>query len=216
MDSFWKSLGAELKARFITSWRTTLVGLLIDAGTVTLDVATNSKVTWLSAVGVSLGTILKLWKESRATPAVVGATLAALLFLTAGGAARADDTGALPIATGDPASNSTLGGCNLSGKVCWGPEISVSLVAIDTRTGKVEATFNPGLGYGIRLWPGTNHELGLGGYAAFKVSSDQNQAMFSGILSFNNYLRVGFSRVPIGAVQDNYLSFGFGSALSVL
>lgn len=218
MNDFFKNLGAQLKARFVTSWRTTLAGLLIDAAVVSFDVAANSRLTWLSAIGVTVGSLLKLYREQRAkqlpstlaTPLLV---LCAALLAASAGAARAADDGALPVALTDSPVASQLGGCNASGKLCWGPEVSISLVAINLRTGKVEGSFAPGLGYGVTIWKGTNHELGLGGYAAFKFGPSDNEAMFSLIGSFNNYLRFGFSRVPIGLRQDNYFSLGFGSSL---
>jgi hypothetical protein len=161
------------------------------------------------------GTIARLQKATHngtgsGTGPGAGTAAAVALFLALGSfGAKADEplppppvVQALPlVAPSDPppvppVTSSSFGGCPTS-KVCFGPWVSVNLMAANLTSGKIEASFSPGVGYGVTGWPGQWYSLG------FALTGDANpssqQAQVGGIFSFaNGYLHIGLSKSFIG------------------
>lgn len=121
-------------------------------------------------------------------------------------------TPALAQTSGTAPAASALGGCNANGKVCWGPELTLTLTTVDLRNGHVDGGFDPGAGYGFKLFKGQPYEIGVAVYAVFQTGPEQ-KAMISVIGSFDNYLRFGWGRSPVGPNQDPFLLFGIGSSI---
>lgn len=105
-----------------------------------------------------------------------------------------------------PVTPSSFGGCNKLGTFCAGPWISVNLIAANLSTGKLEASFTPGVGYGFTLYPGQWYSIGA---ALVGDANPANQQADIGIIFsvVNGYLHFGLDkafindhswRIPLG------------------
>ena len=154
---------------------------------------------YLLAVG--LGLAGAWWRKNMPSGAPPAAMLLLACALALPWSARADE------------ATRPFGGCNSLGTICYGPTMAISLVGMDMSTGKFTAGVIPGAGYGITFFADKPYQLGLGGYAAIQTGPDTTSGLFSGIVSFANYLRVGVGWQVLGATHSSLLLLGLGTDL---
>lgn len=140
-------------------------------------------------------------------PKIPPAAVLVLVGLLSAGA-RAQT--AVPGPTAAPVTASTFGGCVPSGKVCFGPSLAITAVAINVSKGIVEGSFTPGLGYGFSAFQGKWYSFGADVYG--DVDPAHQQASVALLLKLvNGYVRIGASkgfigdhswRIPIGIGID--------------
>lgn len=102
-----------------------------------------------------------------------------------------------------------FGGCFAHGLWCVHPDVSLTLTAINLTKGKIEASFDPGLGLGITWSPGKWYSLGA--VASLKIDPGTNHAFYSGGLALlNGWGRVVYSRGFLGDDKDARVALGLG------
>lgn len=112
-----------------------------------------------------------------------------------------------------------FGGC-LKDKTCFGPTVSVNVLAISIKTGEVVTQFSPGIGYGVTFHADAWYRYGLSSNFALKGTAEGQKAQLSIVGSFAEYVRIGVtSLLGAGNLHDNaavLLAFGsdFGSSPS--
>lgn len=202
-----KTIGSELYHRVILSYRSTLIGILCAAGIAVID----STTTYLQSLPKGTGTVLatlavvlgaavkKKLAERVIMPAALALLVGSVLFAAP---ARAD----APVP-------SQYGGCNKAGTFCYGPALSLSLVGLDLRSGKFTAGIIPGAGYGMTFFADKPYQLGVGGYAAIQSGPETTSGMFSGIVSFAQYVRTGVGWQIVGGSHATLLMLGLGADL---
>jgi hypothetical protein len=111
-----------------------------------------------------------------------------------------------------------FGGCFRGGAICAGPSVNLSLLAYDLKRETFRAGFMPGAGYGLTLWANRWHSVGISGNAFVAFSSaGVDSATLSGIVSFAEYVRVGYGLEVVGArdgvssSRSRYLLLGIGA-----
>lgn len=116
-----------------------------------------------------------------------------------------------------PAQAQTYGGCFDDGRICAGPAVALTVGQLNLSTGKFGGGVSPGIGYGLVLHPDRWYATGLAFYAAFSVGGGKPNSLDPSLmLSFANYLRIGFA-VPIsereggGLNREFVLRFGIGA-----
>ena len=110
-----------------------------------------------------------------------------------------------------PPAPPQFGGCIQSGKLCVGPSIALSLAAFNLQTGKMEAAFAPGIGYGFTYNPGTWKSLGADFYVTVDPGAQKASVSFLGKL-LNGYFRPGFSKA---FVSDHAWRFLFSTGIDL-
>ena len=91
----------------------------------------------------------------------------------------------------------TYGGCSANGLICVAPSVSLSLLAVNLSTKKVEGAFSPGVGVGFTVWPSAWYAAGLDAY--FAADPGAQTAVVSVMAKWlSGYLRVGVSKGVIG------------------
>ena len=151
--------------------------------------------------------LVKQDAASLPLPKVPPVAIFLLLGLLSAGA-RAQTS--VPGPTAAPVIASTFGGCVPSGKVCFGPSLAITAVAINISKGTVEGSFTPGLGYGFSAFQGQWYSFGADVYG--DVNPAAQQASVALLLKLvNGYVRIGASkgfigdhswRIPIGIGID--------------
>ena len=129
--------------------------------------------------------------------------LLVVILLGAAGAARAQDTG-----------GPKFGGCLANQTTCFGPSVSLSVVAIDLKDGSVTAGVSPGVGYGVMLASDKWYRYGFAAYASFRDTATGQRVVPSVVVSFAEYLRLGVGvQVGGGGTPFGLLAIGadFGS-----
>lgn len=115
-----------------------------------------------------------------------------------------------------------LGSCYATetfSQFCFGPSAAITLGQYNLTTGKFLGGVMPGAGYGITLFADKPYQTGLAAYASFRAGGGTdvpNQAIPSLVLSFANYIRIGFgcafTEQPVGPVSRQWLiNFGLGA-----
>jgi hypothetical protein len=125
---------------------------------------------------------------------------AALLVLCLAGPARAEEP--------------KFGGCLASHPgTCFTPAVSVNVLAMSIRDGKLTSTFDPGIGYGVSFFSDRWHKIGLTGTASFPTYEGERRIEPALMASFAEYVRIGFScPLYVGALKDNArVLLGFGA-----
>lgn len=212
-----KSLGVALYERVILSYKSTLLGIALAGATEAVNVFTTY-----------LGARPQPWAHLAASLLVLGfsalkskAVASGITVPPAAGFARIRlllvmvlFLGALvaSVARADEPAR-TFGGCNKVGTFCYGPTVSISVVGMDVKTGKFTAGVIPGAGYGVTFFADQPYQLGLGGYAAIQSGPDTTSGLFSGIVSFAQYLRVGVGWQVIGGSHSTLALLGLGADL---
>ena len=121
---------------------------------------------------------------------------------------------AAPARADDP----RFGGCLKNGTTCFGPSVSLSVVAIDLKDGSVTAGVSPGVGYGVVLYSDRWYKLGFAGYASFRDTATGQRVVPSMVISFAEYLRFGVGQqIGGGGHPFGILAIGadFGSVPTV-
>jgi hypothetical protein len=117
------------------------------------------------------------------------------------------------VAASDPLPGpvpSQFGGCVGAKKnVCFAPSVSVSLVAYNFKSGKLEASFTPGLGYGFTVNPGNWSSVGLDAYLTMDSGAQRANVSLLGSF-FNGYFRPGVSKAFIDDHSWRFLFASFG------
>lgn len=108
----------------------------------------------------------------------------------------------LPAAALGQDSSPRFGGCNSSGQVCAGPTVSVALVGYDLKGKKLETGIMPGVGYQLTLGAKTWHPVGLGIYGQVRQENGVTAGMFSFVMSFAQYVRLGLARDVISSTDS--------------
>lgn len=110
-----------------------------------------------------------------------------------------------------------FGSCTEDGFFCFGPTTNITLLSIGLTTGTINPTFNPGAGYGLTFWADKAYCLGLSGFLAVDVRSNEPVKLNTGlIVSFAEYLRLGLAWDLVGATNTQKFSaspqlvFGLG------
>jgi len=110
-----------------------------------------------------------------------------------------------------------FGGCSISGVVCAGPAVAVTLGELNLSTSKFSGGISPGVGYGVTLCQDRWYATGAAFYAAFSVGGGKPNSLDPSLMvSFANYLRIGFA-LPIsekdggGLNHEFVLRFGIGA-----
>jgi hypothetical protein len=100
----------------------------------------------------------------------------------------------------DPSTPSPqFGGCIRGGKICFAPDVAVTLAALNLKTKTIEGAFSPGLGYGVTFNPGKWSSFGADLY--FTLDPAAQRASFAVMLKLlNGYFRVGASKGVLGDV----------------
>jgi hypothetical protein len=223
---------------------TTILGVIVEAAFQVIELLTPlapqfSDAKWIGVVLIVAGLITKTaaslgYSRSRAivkAAAVQGTKLLLLLALFGAAPVFADDPPADPTAANsdpgtiiaDAVANSypdaqRFGGCFRGGSICLGPSVSLSLVAYDLGREQFVAGFDPGVGYGVTVWRNRWHSLGLAANAALSVREGEvDAATLSAVVSFAEYLRMGYgyeivgARDGVGSSRSQYLLLGVGA-----
>ncbi len=106
-----------------------------------------------------------------------------------------------------------FGGC-LSKETCFGPTVSVNLVAMSLKTGDLSTTFDPGIGYGGTFYSEHWYKIGASGSLAFPQFDGKRRMQPSALFSFAEYLRLGLAcplYVKGGFRENAQLLFSVGS-----
>jgi hypothetical protein len=130
------------------------------------------------------------------------AALSILFILFAPSIARAED----------PAPSPKFGGC--VGPTCFGPSVSVSLVAMSLKTGDVTSTFDPGIGYGVTLHTDKWYKFGASASIAFPQFDGARRVQPAIVFSFAEFVRVGLAcplYVRGGFAENAQVLLAFGS-----
>jgi hypothetical protein len=91
------------------------------------------------------------------------------------------------------ASAPKFGGCLANGTTCFGPSVTINLLAISLADGTAQTDVAPGLGYGV-LWNADKwNKVGLAGYVNLRATSTGKAPVFALTLSFAEYLTAGLS-----------------------
>ncbi len=109
-----------------------------------------------------------------------------------------------------PAPTRTFGGCNGPGTICFGPSALLSVTAYNLTNGTVEASFSPGLGYGVTFFQKQWYATGLDVFVSMKTGP-YSTISYSLIAKFANYLRIGVAREVVGGNKSFYIPLGIGS-----
>jgi len=115
---------------------------------------------------------------------------------------------ALPARAQD--SGPKFGGCMKSGETCFGPSVSITLVALDLKTGAVTTSVSPGLGYGVTFNAREWYTVGVAGYATFRDTAVGQRVVASVVFSFVEYVRIG-AGAQVGPGARPFLLLGVGS-----
>jgi len=196
-----------IKNMLFTNWKTTLMGALLAAAQAVGAYLSNQPGAWPYVASVLIFLLGAFAKDHNISGTGSGPIIKTLVVgtlltvLAAPAPARAQD------AAGGP-----FGACSISGKFCYGPELSISLASVDLKKGAINASISPGLGYGVRFFANQPYQLGLAGYVNLQTGPEQS-ALLSGIVSFANYLRVGYGWQAIGGTHSNLILIGLGTSL---
>jgi len=109
-----------------------------------------------------------------------------------------------------PAPTRTFGGCNGPGTICFGPSALLSVTAYNLTAKTVEASFSPGLGYGVTFFQKQWYATGLDVFVSMKTGP-YSTISYSVIGKFANYLRIGVAREVIGGNKSWYIPLGVGA-----
>lgn len=135
--------------------------------------------------------------------------LALMLALLAGTAAAQES------ATTTVLESPKFGGCLTSRPdTCFGPAVSVNLLAINIKTGALTSTFDPGLGYGVSFFTSKWYKTGANLTFSFPQFDGGRRIEPALSVSFAEYVRVGLA-CPMwvaGGLRDNtQILLGFGA-----
>ena len=217
---FLKKLGSEIYQRVILSHRSTLTGLglgvAIVAGDQVAQLVGAAHQPW-APIAATLVTLacsslkskkiqadLEAVKENAAPPSAGFAALRLLFVLTV-------ILGAVAIARADevtPASP-TLGGTFALGKVqaVYGPRLLPGMLALDFKTGSVNAVAIGGLAYGVDFWADKPYSLGVAGFLGAQTGSPAS--ISTGVVAtVFHYAVVGWHHGVTGGVKSNALVVG--------
>lgn len=187
------------------------VGTVLAAGQLSASTILDAVALATTNAG-TYALIKKLLKPSDAPTASVPKGFAALPLMLALAAALAF---ALPALS--RAEEPKFGGCLSNKTTCFGPTVSINLLAISLKTGDVTTQFSPGIGYGVTFHALDWYRYGLSANFALKGTADGQRAQVSVVGSFAEYLRLGLTSVlGAGDLYDHaavLLAFGseFGS-----
>lgn len=103
-----------------------------------------------------------------------------------------------------------FGGCLKDGTTCFGPAVSLSLVQLDLKTGKVTTGVAPGVGYGIQWFSASWYKTEVSIFASFRDTADGQRLVPSAVLGFAEYGRLGIG-YQIGSKDRPFLLLGIGA-----
>lgn len=103
-----------------------------------------------------------------------------------------------------------VGGCNLSGKICFGPSLTVSLTAYDFSHKTVVASFSPGLGYGVTFNQNKWNAVGLDIYVQMQTGAQEGVTLSALFKFANGYGRVGVAWRVLSGEKSWLLPVGLG------
>jgi hypothetical protein len=190
---------------FAINWKTSLAGLaaIFTGLSVAYGQYTGGGIDAINFAmlfsALSVGVGLLFAKDATKVPPAAGIVLLLALALGAG-VARAEDP--------------RFGGCLKNGTTCFGPSVSLSVVAIDLKDGSVTSGVSPGVGYGVVFASDQWYRTGLAGYASFRDTSTGQRVVPSLVVSFAEYLRLGIGQqIGGGSHPFGILAIGadFGS-----
>lgn len=232
MKDFIVGMLVELYHRVILSYRSTFLGLAVVAIGEALNYAIlhtpDPRVHWIVTL---LFTIFTAWKDKKVAEGAAKLIPVLILFTAIGASAQGNprartnaqgvaDPNALAGAVAeDPnavqpgatvPTPSKYGGCLKSGSMCFGPSVSVSMLALNLSKATVEGAFSPGVGYGFTYKPGQWDSIGADVY--FVLDPGAQQASMAIVLKLvNGFFRFGVSkgfigdtswRIPVGLGVD--------------
>jgi hypothetical protein len=129
---------------------------------------------------------------------LIATAIVSLLFLFAPVLARADDP--------------KFGGCvGKTPTTCFGPSVSVTMIAIDAKTGDVQFRLDPNLGYAVTFWTDKWYKTAIGGYAGLNSTGTGKRLVPSAVVSVAEYVRVGLERQLGGADARTFVLFALGA-----
>lgn len=225
-----------LALRLVASWKTTLFGVALAIGTDLLGQLSNSPNVWVHTAAVMVAIPFALFKDQHVKDGTAAkidpppALLAFFLVFTLALGAHAQTPGAravqagtladvaqsdptpVPVAPAPVVVVPRFGGCNKVGSLCYGPSISISLISFNLRTKDFVEGLIPGVGYGVTFFADQPYQLGLAGYANVQTSGPgvPSSGMFSGVLSFAEYIRLGIGYQVIGGNGSTFILGGIG------
>lgn len=114
-----------------------------------------------------------------------------------------------------PATPTRFGGCNKPGTFCYGPAANLSLVLFNMKTKDFTLGVVPGIGYGATFFANQPYKVGVGFFGNFKGASanSPSSGMGSAVVSFAEYVRIGFAYEVIGGAGTPYLLGSVGANL---
>jgi len=203
---FAKQLSAVAYMVFGASWRSSLIGYM---GTALIEVALafdavpsgpngKYKAIWHIAA-VLIGAFGRAVKDGAVTGGTIPATEEAKARLDKGFATVRILLTTLVIAivvallAPGRAHAQTFGGCLANKTTCFGPTVSVNVLAISLKDGTVQTSFAPGLGYGVTFSTDRWYQHGLSGNFALRGTAEGQKPLLSLNGSFANYLHAGFA-----------------------
>lgn len=147
---------------------------------------------------------------ARVDPPKVTATFDQTRFDQAHTGTLADVAPSDPVPTPAP-TKPQIGGC-FTPKLCIGPEVALTVAAVNLSSSKIEAAFAPGVGLGLTYGvPGTWKTVGVAGYLS--IDPGANNLYLGSMLSFlNGYAKVGVSK---GFLNDRSWRILIGPGLSL-
>jgi len=109
------------------------------------------------------------------------ALLASILFFAA------------PAIAQSPPTDPKFGGCLKNKATCFGPSVTINLLAINLRDGTAQTDVVPGVGYGVTFDADKWHKFGIAGYVNLRATSTGKTPVLAIVGSFAEYLNVGLS-----------------------
>jgi hypothetical protein len=133
---------------------------------------------------------------------LIATAAVALLFLAVPVLARAEDP--------------KFGGCvGKAQTTCFGPAVSVTMIAIDAKTADVQFRLDPNLGYAMTVWTDKWYKTSLGFYAGLNSTGTGKRLVPSAVVSVAEYVRVGVERQLGGADARTFFLFALGADFGV-
>lgn len=181
--------------------------LAVYLGTLPVDPKYQLYVFIASAVLAGIGAAYK----PPVKPTDVPKTLILLLALSFASVASAQDTAPkFDSATFAPEPTPRFGGCLNGGATCFSPNVSVTLMAVNLKTGVVTTSVSPGLGYGVTFNSQKWYKIGLAAYATFRDTAEGQKIVPSVVGSFAEYVRIGVG-YQVGGQDKPFLLIGLGT-----
>ena len=213
MKDFLKKLAVDLYERVIVSNKSTIIGWLLGAAIYAADQVLQQVAHWSSPYAPYLAMLVGLIGTALKNKAVVEAKAAAKGFGTLGLMMGIVVAGSMLMPAVARPEDPKFGGCLANGTTCFGPTVSINLVAIDLKTGVAATTFSPGIGYGATFASDKWYKWGPSLGFALRSYDAELHPQVSLVFSFAEYARVGVAGVfGAGNIADTLaLLVGFGS-----